>query len=565
MTSVCTQLRRYPPLLFWLMLLLLSGCDSGNAPAEQKVTPRPVTVISLHETVPENVDQVAGSVISWKTEQLGFEVSGRIELVLEPGTFILGRTEDELGNEITAGTVIAALDQERYRVQVAAAEAKLRTADSQRNAKQIELDEAVPARKAAEEASKKQSQAELARVEDLFKKGATTRSELDRQIALWEKSKADYELAMADQKVTAAELDSLTAQVKQAEQEVLSAKRNLRDTKLVSAYHGQIAEVHKIPGSFVQEGKPVVTVQMMDPIMVEVSVSAETDQRLNYNDVVRVYLADQKESVEGMVYEKAALADPATRTFNVSLLLRNQQFEVGLPADFDPAEIVRIRSLWRIYSESMEVTPPYFVNVKAIHEDSKGAYVWKVSNRKIGKPHISGDSKLELVKVRVSLGERRVPFLQVATLRELTDIGELNPKTDMIAGQFTDANGQVLDSPLISSKNNQATAYYIRKRWMLRPGEIVRVDLSESPLPSGFYVPANVINSRQGEHWVFRVKDDTVEQVPVNVRESASMLRRIESVKAGVFSEGDRIVARGALFVVDGEKVNVLESEETRP
>ena len=49
----------------------------------------------------------------------------------------------------------------------------------------------------------------------------------------------------------------------------------------MGAFAGQVADVDVIPGSVVRRGQPAVTVQMMDPIKVEVEVAAATARRLN--------------------------------------------------------------------------------------------------------------------------------------------------------------------------------------------------------------------------------------------------------------------------------------------
>lgn len=552
-------------LLGLLSLVVHCGCHRDDSSAERVAVPRPVRVITLRTTLPQTSDQVAGSVSAWKTEQIGFEVSGRVTRVLEPGTEVLGRTRDEHGNEITAGTVIAELDRERFELQHKSAIARQETATSQVQAKKTELDKVVPAQIVAEKAKKDLAVDESERAKQLFEKNAASRAEYDRKLALQTKAEAELEMAEAQVQVTQAELSSLKAEADQAEFDVETAQRDLADTRLISAYHGQIAEVHRIPGSFVKAGEPVVTVQMMDPIQVELSVSAETDARLNYNDKVRVHLSQGENPVDGMVYEKAAIADAATRTFNVTLLVRNRQFEVGLPDDADPGQVVRVRSLWRLYTQTTERKPPYFVHIASIHEDGKGAYVWKVTNLTIGSKQVSVGSRLELKKVRVKLGDRRIPFLQAAILRELTDPGELNPDTDLVAGQFTDAGDAVLDLPNVTNDSQEAVAYHVRKRWQLRPGELVRVDLSNNPLPRGYYVPASVINSRLDEHWVFKVEDDRAKRVPVHVREIVGTRRRIEPVTADALAEEDRIVADGALLLSDGERVNVVGDAEARP
>ena len=50
---------------------------------------------------PESL-QNTGAGAAWKSEEVGFEVAGRVASVLEPSVDIDGRTSDENGNVISA-------------------------------------------------------------------------------------------------------------------------------------------------------------------------------------------------------------------------------------------------------------------------------------------------------------------------------------------------------------------------------------------------------------------------------------------------------------------------------
>jgi hypothetical protein len=58
--------------------------------------------------------RLTGTVESWKREDIGFEVAGRLLRIVEPGIDIEGRTVDEEGNLLSEGTVLAELDDQRY-------------------------------------------------------------------------------------------------------------------------------------------------------------------------------------------------------------------------------------------------------------------------------------------------------------------------------------------------------------------------------------------------------------------------------------------------------------------
>lgn len=484
---------------------------------------------------------------------------------MEPGQNIRGRTVDENDNLISDGTVIARLETERYDLKLSVAKAQENTAIATTTAKKSELKDVVPAQIRAAIASVTVTRTEFDRIVKLFKRGAATQAEVDRAKANLDTMQAKLDQAVALETVTAAELVSLEAQEKEAAENVLQAKKDLADTLLRSPFHGQIAKVHQIAGGYVLAGEPVVTMQMMDPISVEVAVSSQTDARLNYNDIVTVYLPDSNEPLEAMVYEKATIADPATRTFKVTLLVRNERIEVGLPPEDRNSTTPRVRMLVRLFTETRNRVPPYYVNVDSLHQDAGGYFVYRVANATQADRSGMSDSKMRLQKVRVTPGEKRIPYLQVATMRELTDWGELDPELDLLAGTFFRRDGSKILSKDVAAllKAADDTVPYVRERWLLRPGDIMRVDLDAETPTAGFYVPLNVILEESGKTYVFVVetsgKATHAKRVAVNVLDVLGTMRRIEAAGKSTFKAGTRIVADGALFLTDGEAVSILE------
>ncbi|MBT6493930.1 MAG: HlyD family efflux transporter periplasmic adaptor subunit [Planctomycetaceae bacterium] len=548
-----------------LPALLLAGCDMAAAPVERAKAPRPVTVLELQRTAPRPTNQLTGSIVAWKTEQMGFQVAGRVELALEPGQNIRGRTVDENDKLISNGTVVARLERDRFDLKLAVAEAQENTAVATAKAKNAELNDFVPAQIKAAQASVTVTKTEFGRVEKLFQRGAATQAELDRAKANLDTKQAELEQAAASKSVTAAELVSLEAQKDEAAENVLQAKKDLIDTLLQSPFHGQIAEVHQIPGGYVQAGEPVVTIQMMDPISVEIAVSAETDARLNYNDIVSVFMPGSDEPMEAMVYEKATVADAATRTFKVTLLVRNERIEVGLPDGERNSTTPRVRMLVRLFTETRARVPPYYVNVDSLHQDAEGYFVYRVTNATQTNRSELTDSKIRLQKVRVTPGEKRLPYLQVATMRELTDLGELDPKNDLLAGTFFRSDGSEIPNKDVAAllKESDGTVPYVREMWLLRPGDIMRVDLDAATPTAGFYVPLSVILEESGKTYVFVAETtgqtSNAKRVEVHVLDVLGTTRRIKAAGKAPFKAGTTIVADGALFLTDGETVTVIE------
>ncbi|MBT4864601.1 MAG: hypothetical protein HON53_05680 [Planctomycetaceae bacterium] len=150
-------------------------------------------------------------------------------------------------------------------------------------------------------------------------------------------------------------------------------------------------------------------------------------------------------------------------------------------------------------------------------------------------------------------------------MRELTDLGELDPKNDLLAGTFFRSDGSEIPNKDVAAllKESDGTVPYVREMWLLRPGDIMRVDLDAATPTAGFYVPLSVILEESGKTYVFVAETtgqtSNAKRVEVHVLDVLGTTRRIKAAGKAPFKAGTTIVADGALFLTDGETVTVIE------
>ncbi len=552
-----------------LCLLACSGCQPDESGEQERPQPRPVTVIRLESVRPQELVRHTGTVSSWKTDQIGFQVGGRIQVLLEPGTNIEGATFDENGIPLREGSTIAVLEQERFQYQLQSAIAAVNTAIAHRDAADSELNNVLPQQIEAAEARQELAQTTFDRNQQLVAQGAAAQVELDRATASLDISTAEYQSLLETRAIKEAERAGFQAQVDEAQEAVRNAEKDLADTLLRSPYDGQVSEVHQILGGVVQPGQAVCTIQMMDPIAIEVQVSARQDELLNYNDSVRVYAPGADEPQSAMVYEKAALADPATRTYSLTLLMRNDRVRVGFPDKFDTENDVRVRNIWPVFAESTVRQPPYFVSTDSLFQDATGYFVWRAKGLDRRSYDMNFGPQIDVEKVYVVPGESRISFPGVAVLREIADLGELNPDTDMMIGTLQNADGSLME---IAEGNRRieakSYAYLVRDRWQLRPGDVVQVELEGAAMAAGYYVPMNAVSQQQDGAYVFVVPEASGDSTATKVQVIAMPVPeqpeyvRIESSDGQALADGSFIVAEGVHYLVDGEPVRVVSTVE---
>ncbi|WP_161602503.1 efflux RND transporter periplasmic adaptor subunit [Tautonia marina] len=547
-----------------LVLLAIAGCSEAPASVEGAKPPRPVSTMVLGESSPSVPSVVTAAVVSWKTEQLAFEVGGRVSQVIEPNERVEPKVDSE-GGEPTLGTPLARLEDERFRIAVEADRAAVEVARRQIEAVRVDLEQRLPARIDAARAEEQLARIELERARRLTERSAGTRSALDQAETTLATAAANLAAAEGELAAREAELRSLEAQRMQAEQRLARAERDLADVVLFSPFRGQVAESHVTPGAFVQAGDPIATVQMMDPVAVEFEVSAEDSRRFRRWDTLSVLVEDGKgrpRSLDGVVYRTSAVADPKTRTFTVTLLVRNPIERPQVPDDLTGGPIARASAVVPLNVGSVVGGQTgLFADEASIGRDEDGPFLWRVTNRRLGESSIGDAGILRVEKLRIATGSDRVPFLGAWTFVpiEIVEGQAFDPERDLVVVDLTVTDGD-------RGSWDGETVLLEQDRWLLRPGDVVRVDLGGEANPTGFYVPMKALRRESGRTFAFVVDEEhpdqpTARQVEVFLPDRGatflgpSTLHRVEPVEPGRLAEGDRLIIDGVHYLTDGDAI----------
>ncbi|MEM8678868.1 MAG: HlyD family efflux transporter periplasmic adaptor subunit [Planctomycetota bacterium] len=560
--------RRFIRLSLWgaLLLGLTSGCgrEARKLPPRR---PRPVEVQTLARSLPPEAALASASVASWKTEEIGFEASGRIEFIVEPNTEIEGRIIDSDGNVLLAGTPIGRLESERYQLQVQRSEADVTQAEQNLKAGRTELEESIPAQIAAAQATRKLAKIEFERSKRLYEQNAGAESDVDRDRANYENAISQLKQLDAAESSQKAQMEVLQASLLQAKQNLRDAQRDLEDCTLYSSFRGVIADVYVVPGSVVSAGEPVATLQMMDPIKVEIEVSAEESRRLRRTEVLPVMVTQQNGSIdklEGFLYLIDPFADPLTRTFTVTLLVMNRKVVSEVGDDITATTDQTWRLDFKFLPGAREGM--LFVGEKAFFEDEDGYYAWMVTNADaLGST--PKDGKLKVRKLRLKLGPLKVPYLGNWVFQQVyIEDDEFDPKKNVIIGRLDVLDGDPNDW------NGDTVLLDTGGQWLMRPGDLVKVDLSGGDGVEGYYISMDAIVRVDGQPYIFVIEqqpDGTIaRRLPVAMNEIGvkvrlSGLRRIFPVGDETL-EGRQYITRGAHYLIDDEPVRVVTSEDAR-
>ncbi|MEM6799429.1 MAG: HlyD family efflux transporter periplasmic adaptor subunit, partial [Planctomycetota bacterium] len=397
-----------------LLACVVTGCDNAVRESEVSVKrPRPVVTRALVNRASPSSAFVAASVASWKTEEIGFEVGGRVEWVTEKNATIEGRVTSPQGQLLVPGAPIARLDPESYQLDFEIAKAELSRAEQQVVATTISLEKTIPAQLRAAQSDQRLAEIEVSRSRRLIQTNAISQSELDADEAELATAVSQVEQLVAQLRSTEADLVADRLGVEQAKQSLRDAERNLENCTLYSSFRGQIADVAVVPGSVVSSGTPIATIQMMDPIKIEFEVSASDSRLLAREQELPFVATDEngaKQRLRGLIYQIDPVADPSTRTFTVTLLAMNEEVRTSTAGGAESLAV--IEKAWRTDLEFLPGSQPgsNFVLAESIESDGQGNYVWRIDGYKQGEM-LPENRQFKVSKLPVRPVGQPIPFL----------------------------------------------------------------------------------------------------------------------------------------------------------
>jgi multidrug efflux system membrane fusion protein len=252
----------------WLAALAAAGSLLGcSRPAATPEPVRAVKVITVAASGMQSAYEFSGEVRPRVESRLGFRVGGKIV-----------RRQAEIGQHVKAGTVLAQLDPQDFRLATEAARAQVAAASTNRDL----------------------AAAEYRRFLTLREQNFISGAELERR-----------ETA----------LKAAQAQLEQAQAQLGTQGNQAGYANLVADVSGVVTAVEAEPGQVVSSGMPVVRIAADGPRDVLFSVPEDKVAALRPGSEVTVSVWASSTRLAGRIREVAASADPVTRTYPVKVSL----------------------------------------------------------------------------------------------------------------------------------------------------------------------------------------------------------------------------------------------------
>ena len=262
-------MRREWRLVVVASLALAGGCDGPSAKPPEV---RPVRTISVDPKPIDDDRQAVGEVRARYESDLGFRVSGKV----------VARLVD-IGVSVRKGDVLARLDEQEYRNRLKSAQADI----------------------VAAEAVLEEAQGAEGRLRQLLATGTTTR--------------ANYDTALKNLRSAEAKLDSAKAARD-------LAKDQLSYADLIAEFDGIVTAVGAEPGQVVNVGQMIVRLARptdKDAVFAIAESAFRGTPSGQRPEVTVSLLSNPNISADGVVREVAPVADPATRTYQVKVTLKD--------------------------------------------------------------------------------------------------------------------------------------------------------------------------------------------------------------------------------------------------
>lgn len=300
-------LNRLAPSAALLLALALAGCSRSDAPPEPI---RAVKVMTIGASPMESRYEFSGEVRPRVESRLGFRVGGKIT-----------QRQVEVGQHVAAGTLLAQLDPQDFRLAADAARAQVAAATTNRDL----------------------AAADYQRYRQLREQNFISSAELQRRESA---------------------LKAAQAQLQQAQAQLASQGNQAGYTKLVADVSGVVTAVEAEVGQVVAAGTPVVRIAADGPRDVVFSVPEDKVVNVRTGTEVKVRQWATNDMLAGRIREVAASADPVTRTYPVKVSLETAGPPLGATVTVLPLVLEHTGM------------PVIKVPTSALRQEGQGSAVW---------------------------------------------------------------------------------------------------------------------------------------------------------------------------------------------
>lgn len=281
------------------------GVRGGGAGQVVNVRTAPVQRISIQRSI-----ELSGTLVSPDQARVSSEVAGIVRDVLV-----------EIGQEVTAGQELVRLDTTELNLALQRAESALRQTEAQlgidpSRGNQIPADDQVAAVRTAA-ANRDDARAQLARAQESFGKGLSSKADFDTAQTRVKVTEAAYQAAIEN-------VQALRASLQDRKASFDLAKKKVSDAVIRAPLAGAISDRTVQRGEYIRENTAVVTIVRMNPLKLRAGVQEKHATLIRPNQVVDFKVESYPNDMfHGKIAYISPAIDQGTRTFTAEILVDN--------------------------------------------------------------------------------------------------------------------------------------------------------------------------------------------------------------------------------------------------
>jgi len=263
----------------------------------------PVQRISIQRSV-----ELSGTLVSPDQAKVSSEVAGIVRDVLA-----------EIGQEVNAGQELVRLDTTELNLALQRAESALRQTEAQLGITQGNPapgdDQIATVRTAA--ANRDDARSQLARAQESFNKGLSSKADFDTAQTRVKVTEANYQAAIET-------VQSLKASLQDRRAAYDLAKKKLSDAIIRAPISGAISERTVQRGEYLRENTQVVTIVGLNPLKLKAAVQEKYANLIHQNQSADFKVEPfPKDMFHGKIAYISPAIDQASRTFQTEILVDN--------------------------------------------------------------------------------------------------------------------------------------------------------------------------------------------------------------------------------------------------
>ena len=308
--------------LVFLISLLTSCQNKQSEPARKEVTL--VEIVPVRQGNISKEIRFTGSIEASTEVKVFPKITATIEVI-----------NVELGDQVKKDDLVALLESEELRAQVAQAEAALQVmrakwAQMEVGARSEEIAQAEDL-VAKARANLKNAEDNYKRLKALFNRGVIAKREFESAELAYTVAKADLnsaqeQLDMLMEGATKEDRQALRGQVRQAEAALDLARIRLSHTRITSPIDGSISQRFFDPGNLAVPTQPLFTIVQMDSVKVIVYFPENQIRFMVPGTEAQLMVAAYPDQVfHGTIDKVSPTLDPTTRMFSAEIKVLNEK------------------------------------------------------------------------------------------------------------------------------------------------------------------------------------------------------------------------------------------------